>query len=79
LASLLGRDFVDIDAIGHRYYDTVGQPVSSLVEQIEVDGFRSAHRWWQPAQVAALAALKDFPTAVTDGQRRTSHVRSPPT
>lgn len=35
LASLLDREFVDIDAIGHRYYDTVGQPVSDLVERIE--------------------------------------------
>ena len=67
LAGLLDRDFVDIDAVGHRYYDTVGQPVSEFVERIEVDGFRNAHRWWQPARLAALAALAaltDFPTAV---------------
>lgn len=64
LAGLLEREFVDIDAIGHRYYDTVGQPVSDFFERIEFDGFRNAHRWWQPAQLAALAALTDFPTAV---------------
>ena len=64
LAGLLDREFVDIDAIGHRYYDTVGQPVSDLIERIEVDTFRRAHRWWQPARLAALAALADFPTAV---------------
>lgn len=64
LAGLLERRFVDIDAIGDRYYDTVGQPVDDLVERIEVHGFLSAHRWWQPARVAALAAVTDFPTAV---------------
>ncbi len=64
LAGLLVRDFVDIDAIGDRYYEQVGQPISDLVERIEVDGFRRAHRWWQPARFAALAALTSFPTAV---------------
>ena len=61
VAGLLDRDFVDIDAIGHRYYDTVGQPVSDPIERIQVDTFRRAHRWWQPARLAALA---NFPTAV---------------
>ena len=65
LAGLLGRDFVDIDAIGDRYYyEQVGQPISELVERIENDGFRCAHRWWQPARLAALGALTDFPTSV---------------
>jgi ABC-type branched-subunit amino acid transport system ATPase component len=54
LAGLLDRDFVDIDAIGDRYYEQVGQPIIDLVERIEVDGFRRAHRWWQPARLAAL-------------------------
>lgn len=45
LAGLLDCDFIDIDAIGDRYYDTVGQPVSDLIERIEIDGFRRAHRW----------------------------------
>ncbi|MEI7754623.1 MAG: shikimate kinase [Actinomycetota bacterium] len=64
LAGLLDRDFVDIDAIGDRCYVQVGQPISELVERIERDGFRRAHRWWQPARLAALAALTDFPTSV---------------
>lgn len=64
LAGLLDRVFVDIDAIGDRYYEQVGQPINDLVERIEVDGFRRAHRWWQPARLAALAALTDFPTSV---------------
>ncbi|MCB0998965.1 MAG: hypothetical protein KDB40_06670 [Acidimicrobiales bacterium] len=51
LAGLLDRDIVDIDAVGHRYDDTVGQPVSDFVERIEVDGFRNA-----PSLVAAGAA-----------------------
>jgi shikimate kinase len=64
LASMLGRDFVDIDEIGHHYYDMVGQPVSALVERIEGYGFQEAHRWWQPARCAALQAVSDFPAAV---------------
>ena len=64
LASMLGRDFVDIDEIGHHYYDMVGQPVSALVERIEGYGFQEAHRWWQPARCAALQAVRDFPAAV---------------
>jgi shikimate kinase len=60
LAGLLDCDFIDIDAIGDRYYDTVGQPVSDLIERIEIDGFRRAHRWWQPARLAALADLVVF-------------------
>jgi shikimate kinase len=64
LAGLLDRDFVDVGAIGHRCYDKVGQPVRDPIERIEVDTFRRAHRWWQPARLAALAALTDFPRAV---------------
>ena len=34
LAAILGREFVDIDEMGHRYYERVGQPIGALIERI---------------------------------------------
>ncbi|MEK7422629.1 MAG: shikimate kinase [Actinomycetota bacterium] len=64
LAAILGREFVDIDEMGHRYYERVGQPIGALIERISTDGFVSAHQWWQPARLAAAAAIEDSPASV---------------
>jgi energy-coupling factor transporter ATP-binding protein EcfA2 len=64
LAALLQRAFVDVDDVGHRFYEAIGQPVDQLVSRIEADGFAAAHRWWQPARLAATAAIEEYPEAV---------------
>lgn len=64
VANRLGRRFVDVDDVGHRYYDGAGQPLDDLVERVANEGFAMAHRWWQPARLAAASAIGDFPEAV---------------
>jgi hypothetical protein len=60
LASRLSCPFVDLDEIGDIYYRAVGQPLSAFRGRIEAIGYSDAHRWWQPARVAAVrGALAD--------------------
>jgi shikimate kinase len=64
VAKLSGRGFVDIDGVGDRFYERAGQPVNQLVARIDSHGFVAAHRWWQPARLAAVAAIDEFPSSV---------------
>lgn len=63
-AALLGRPFVDVDDVGHRYYEVAGQPLAALAERIQLEGFSVSHRWWQPARLAAAAVIAENPGAV---------------
>jgi hypothetical protein len=54
LASRLGVPLVDLDAIGHTYYEEVGQGLGLLRARIERDGYPTAHEWWQPARAHAV-------------------------
>lgn len=65
VAASLGVSFVDVDEVGAAYYRAFGQPLESFVDRIDSEGFSTAHRWWQPARVAAAAGLVlDHPGAV---------------
>jgi Shikimate kinase len=65
LAASLGTNFVDVDEVGHPYYEASAQPLESFVAMIDREGYTSAHRWWQPARVAAGAGVVlDHPGAV---------------
>lgn len=64
VGTLSGRRFVDIDGVGDRFYERAGQPVDQLVGRIESHGFAAAHRWWQPARLAAVAAIDEHTSSV---------------
>lgn len=64
VATLSGRSFVDLDGVGDRFYERAGQPVDQVVARAELHGFAAAHRWWQPARLAALAAIDEYPSSV---------------
>lgn len=64
LAAMLGRSYVDIDEVGDRFYERVGQPADQLVARVASHGFAAAHRWWQPARLAAVAAIEEYPASV---------------
>jgi shikimate kinase len=64
VATLSGRSFVDIDGVGDRFYERARQPVDQLVRRIESHGFAAAHHWWQPARLAAVAAIDEYPSSV---------------
>ncbi|WP_251152745.1 hypothetical protein [Cellulosimicrobium sp. Marseille-Q4280] len=46
--------FVDLDAVGDRYYREVGWSVERLVERIAVVGRVAAEREWEPARAHAV-------------------------
>lgn len=65
LAASVGASFVDVDEVGDSYYTASAQPLTSFEEKIECEGFVRAHRWWQPARVAAgLGVVRDHPGAI---------------
>ncbi|MEO1055336.1 MAG: shikimate kinase [Actinomycetota bacterium] len=64
LAQLTHRPFVDLDAEAAPAYERAGRPRTSLERRAEEHGFVEAHRWWQPARIAALRTVDDYPDAV---------------
>ncbi|WP_435737530.1 AAA family ATPase [Cellulosimicrobium sp. PMB13] len=83
VAERTGAPFVDLDAVGDRYYGEVGWSVERLVERIAVVGRVAAEREWEPARAhavrrvvaespGAVVALGAGHTAYTVGEHRST-------
>ncbi len=78
LAASLGAWFVDVDEVGDVAYDAAGQPLALFEDRIARTGFAAAHRWWQPARLAAAtAAIADHAGSVIAFGAGHSHYEDP--
>jgi shikimate kinase len=65
LAARLQRPFIDVDAVGERYYAETGWSIAKLRERITAVGRLAAEIEWEPARAHAVArVIADHPDAV---------------
>ncbi len=65
VAARAGAPFVDLDAVGDRYYGEVGWSVQRLAARAAEVGRVAAEREWEPARAHAVArVVEDSPGAV---------------
>ncbi|MFF3942119.1 shikimate kinase [Streptomyces phaeofaciens] len=65
VAARAGVPFVDLDAVGDRYYAEVGWSVARVRERIDAVGRLAAETEWEPARAHAVArVVADRPGAV---------------
>lgn len=77
IASRVRRPFVDLDAIGDRYYSEVGWSIAKLRDHITAVGRLTAETDWEPARAHAVTrVVADHPGAVIAmGVGHTSYTR----
>ena len=78
VAERVGAPFVDLDAVGDRYYAEVGWSVDRLVGRIAEVGRVAAEREWEPARAHAVRrVVADAPGAVVAlGAGHTAYVEA---